>query len=282
MFGVAVNYFCKSDYPPSVKESAKFALALLKNCPEVTSIVLTDGSLEVDDDLKDYCDLIGVIYKHAGKIMSFAEAYNFGVSELVEDWIVTMASDIYVFPSTFTQFKQFIETHKDLAIGCLIPYLSRCDLPFQRASQKDNLENCYVPIMSYNMNLFPKTVFEKLGGLTTRYTGNFNDVYTSLKLQEMGLDIILANVYVHHYGRLTIRHGSNVDARGDWQKFYSDYPELKCNSIHWSLRLDKFLRHPLLKRVHYLATRKVVRNKAIQESLINWVYDMIPVLQRIE
>lgn len=279
MFGVAVNYFAKADHPPSVKQSAKFAVSLLKNCPEVTSVVLVDGSDTADEEFHSYCESIGVKYQHSGHSMSFAEAYNYGVDFLSEDWIVTMASDIYVFPDTFTGFKQFIDKHQDLQIGCLIPYLSRCDLPMQRTSHSSQKFSCYAPIMSYNLNVFPKEVFAKIGGLSTRYSGNFNDIDTTLKLQSMGLEVVMVSSYVHHYGRLTLRHGTNVDARNDWQQFYQDYPELKCNSDLWNLRLDRFLRHPLLKLVFQLNLKN--RNKDLRKKINAWVYDNISKYQQV-
>jgi GT2 family glycosyltransferase len=279
MFGVVVNYFHREGYPQSVQESARLALSLLKNCPEVTSIILADGSSQVNTDFKEYCEALNIKYVHAGKMLSFAEAYNYGAGMLREDWIVTMASDIYVYPKTFCEFRLFIEKHGNLSIGCLIPYLSRCDLPMQRTSQTAKKEACYAPIMSFNLNLFPRDVFEKIGGLSTNYTGNFNDIDMSLKLKKMGLDIFLVPTYVHHYGRLTLEHGSNVEGKADWKQFYADYPELKCNSLLWNLKLDEFLRHPILKMVYRLSTR--VRHQALKKNLTFWVYDMIPVLQRV-
>ncbi|MFB2835371.1 glycosyltransferase family 2 protein [Floridanema evergladense] len=279
MFGVTVNHFYKENYPPFVKQSTKFAASLLKNCPEVTTVIVIDGSATEDEELRNYCESIGINYLHGGKILSFAEAYNLGVSQLTESWVVTMASDIYVYPTTFTTFREFIETHKDKEIGCLIPYLSRCDFPVQRTTQNQQRYSCYSPIMSLNMNVFPKDVYEKSGGISTNYTGNFNDVDLTLKLQKMGLNIFLVDNYVQHYGRLTLRHGTNVDAHSDWKIFYADYPELKGNSELWSLRLDKFLRHPILKLVFRIAMK--VKNKELRNKLHNWVYDMIPVLQKV-
>jgi glycosyltransferase involved in cell wall biosynthesis len=280
MFGVVVNYFHREGYPQSVQESARLALSLLKNCPEVTSIILADGSSQVNTDFKEYCEALNIKYVHAGKMLSFGEAYNHGAGMLSEDWIVTMASDIYVYPKTFSKFRIFIEeNHGHLSIGCLIPYLSRCDLPMQQTSQTAKNYSCYAPIMSFNLNIFPRDVFEKIGGLSTNYTGNFNDIDMSIKLKRMGLDIFLVSTDVHHYGRLTLQHGSNVDGRADWKQFYLDYPELKCNSLPWNLKLDEFLRHPILKMVYRLSS--IVPNQALKKNLSLWVYKMIPVLQRV-
>lgn len=279
MFGVAVNYFRMKNYPLSVKESAKFTISLLKNCPEVTTIILVDGSATADDELRNYCQSIGTNYLHEGRVLSFAEAYNLGVSKLTESWVVTMASDIYVYPGTFTTFWKFIETHKDKAIGCLIPYLSRCDFPLQRAADHSKKHSCYSPIMTLNLNVFPRDVYEKIGGISTNYTGNFNDIDLTVKLQKNGLNVFLVNNYVQHYGRLTLRYGTNVDSRADWKNFYADYPELKGNSELWNLRLDKFLRNPLLKLIFRIAMK--VKNEKLKNKLHKWVYALIPVMQKV-
>ncbi|MBD2101739.1 glycosyltransferase family 2 protein [Leptolyngbya sp. FACHB-261] len=284
MFGVTVNHFHKQNYPASVKKSTEFSLALLKNCPEVTSIILVDGSTEQDLELKNYCESLGVIYKHAGRLMSFAEAYNYGASFLKEDWITTMASDIYVYPDTFSKFKEFIEKHKHLSIGCLIPYLSTSDFPVQQTSQTARRHNCYASVMTFNLNIFPKHVFKSIGGLSTKYTGNFNDIKASLELQRLGLEIFLVDVYVQHYGSLTLRHGSNASSsQHDKERFYLEHPELTCEGGLWNLRLDYFFRSPIIKYIYRLSSN--IRNRNVRERLIGlggWVYRFVPRLQRID
>jgi len=281
MFGVVINYFGTKNYPPSVKQSAKFAASLLKNCQEVTSIVLSDGSSELDTDLKNYCESLNIKYIHSGAKMSFAEAYNYGVSHLREDWIVLMASDIYVSRDTFTAFRKFIENYSDLNIGCLIPYLTRCDLPIQQASQYSRKYDCYASLMTLNMNIFKKDVFATLGGLSTRYSGNFNDIDMALKLKKNNLDIFLVgDAYVVHYGSLTLRHGSNVDAKLDYQQFYSDYPEMYLSGGVWNLRINHFLRNPILKFLYRLNAR-FGRNPKKKSSRLDWVLRLVPKLQKI-
>lgn len=281
MFGVVVNYFGTESHPPSVKQSAKFALSLLKNCQNVTSIILSDGSSFRDEELQNYCQSLGVKYAHAGKSMSFGEAYNYGVDMLNEDWVATLASDIYVYPNTFSVFRKFIANYQDLKIGCLIPYLSRCDLPIQEAFQFSKKEDCYASIMSLNFNIFNRKTFKKLGGFCTRYSGNFNDIDMCVKLQEMGLDIFLVGeAYVLHYGSLTLRHGTNVDAKSDYKQFYADYPNLYLTGGLWNLGIDQFIRHPILKFL-YRITARFGRNPQNKAERIKWVLRQVPSWQKI-
>ena len=226
MFGVTVNHFRKADHPISVQQSTKFALSLLKNCDEVTTIVVIDSSEQYDPDLDDFCRSINASYYHYGKILSFAEAYNRGVALLGEEWVVTMASDIYVLPDTFSLFENFIRTHPNTPIGCLVPYLSTSDYPLQEGSRLKKRQSCYAGIMTYNLNVFPKSVFESIGGLSTEYSGNFNDIETSLQLKGMKLEVILVDSFAYHYGRMTLQHGSALILRTTAKSFDLSIP--KC------------------------------------------------------
>lgn len=283
MFGVVVNYFATENYPPSVKQSAKFAVSLLKNCQEVTSIVLVDGSDNPDIELKNYCEHLGIIYGHSGERMSFGEAYNYGVGMLKEDWIALMASDIYVYPYTFSEFRNFIDKYPNLRIGCLIPYLTRCDLPIQQSYQFSQKDDCYASIMTLNLNVFKKDVFEKVGGINTKYTGNFNDIDLALKLKEIGCDIFLVAgaSSVVHYGRLTLQHGSSVDGNYDYKQFYDDHPEMYLSGGFWNLSIDKFIRHPILKFLYRLNAR-FGRNPENKKQRLAWVLRQVPALQKIK
>lgn len=279
MFGVAINYFSKEGYPPSVKQSVKFSVSLLLACPEVTSIVLVDGSLEEDPELRNYCGCLGIAYMHSGRALSFAEGYNLGVREFREQWVVTMASDIYVYPNTFANFRCFILKHSNLPIGCLIPYMSSSDLPMQGRLRSKPLYDCFAPLMTFNLNVFPRHVFNLLGGLTSEYSGNYNDVETTLRLKDLGLEVFLVGAYVQHYGRLTVQHGSNVDFVADRGRFFQRHPELECNGALWDLRLSRLLRHPVLKLLDSLSFK--VKHPQLRKLVSMGIHRMIPFLQRV-
>ena len=278
MFGVTVNHFSRPDHPISIRQSTKFALSLLKNCQEVTTIYVIDSSEEYDPDLAAFCQSIGVNYRHYGRVLSFSEAYNYGVDCLNEDWIVTMASDIYVQPNTFALFKQFIENNPNLPIGCLIPYLSSCDYAVQEASANSVKNSCYPGVMTYNLNVFPKAVFQRLGGLSSKYSGNFNDIETSIQLKDMNLKIILVNTFAHHYGRLTLHYGSNVKGNADVILFQQNRPEFLGDIGKYQVRLDQFLDHPTLKLLFRLSL--IFRPRRYQKTLENWVYRKISTFQK--
>ncbi len=280
MFGVAINHFQRPEHPLSVRQSTRLAIALLKNCVEITSIVVVDSSAEYDADLHKFCSDIDVTYKHYGRLLSFSEAYNNGVACLAEDWVVTMASDIYVCPDTFTLFKRFIENNPDLPIGCLIPYLSSCDYIAQEASCNAVRHNCYPGMMTYNLNVFPRTVFEKIGGLSSKYSGCFNDIESSLNLKNFGLEVILVDSFAHHYGRLTLQYGTDVNFGTDWDRFYKDHPELLDPKESYQVRLDQLYSHPLLRVAYKLSAN--IRPRRFRRHIERWVFHNLPVFQRVK
>lgn len=277
-FGVVVNYFSKPSHPASVKYSAKFALTLLKNCSEVSQIVLVDGSATNDHELQIFCESLDVRYLHSGKLMSFAEGYNYGVDYLTEEWIATMASDIYVTPTTFSGMKSFIESNRQLNIGCLIPYLSKSDLPTQQYLTSFFSRDCLAPGMTFNLNVFKKSIYQELGGMTKEYTGNFNDIEMWLKMNEQGLETYLVGQsYAVHYGQLTLNYGSNTNTQIDREKFYKKHPELFEKNGIFSMKFAKILKSKRLKILYELNNFLPLK---IRRMFLVFILKTAPLLQR--
>ncbi|BBI31796.1 glycosyltransferase family 2 protein [Cohnella abietis] len=278
-FGVVVNYFSKPNHPISVKYSVQFALSLLKNCPEVTEIVLSDGSENPDDQLRNFCDSLNMRYLHSGKILSFPEGYNAGVQQLTTEWIVTMASDVYVTPTTFTAIDQFISQHKNpKQIGCLIPYLSKSDLPTQQYTNTMLSRNCQSPGMTFNLNVFRREVYDLVGGMTQDYTGNFNDFEMCLKLRENNLKVYLVgDSYAVHYGQLTLKFGSNTSVDQDKNKFYSNHPHLFERNGLWDMRFNHFFES---KSMRSLYTLRNLLPRQLKQKYTVLLLKLAPLLQR--
>lgn len=279
MFGVVVNTYLTEAHPPSVKLSAQFAVALLRTCPEVSSIILVDGSEHPNEALERSCAQVGAQYVHVGRRLGFAEAYNTGAALLSEEWIALMASDIYVLPETFAGFRRFIEARADLPIGCLIPYLSQSDFPSQVGLPQQARTECRVPVMTLNLNVFRRQVYQDLGGLTETLSGNFNDVDLALRLKEKGFDTFLVDSFAHHYGSLTLRYGSNTSRLHDRDIFFVQRPHLRSPRGHWNLRLDRLLDHPALRIAYWLATS--IPSDTVRAQGLQWVFDRLPRYQRL-
>lgn len=279
-FGVVVNYFKKTDHPESVKQSLIFALSQLKNCDEVNEIVVSDGSVNKDDELIDYCNRRNIKYLHIEGGMSFPEAYNYGVAQLQEEWIAIMASDIYVLPDTFTAFANFIRSYGKLNIGCLIPYISNSAYITQESYKRSSLISCYSGLMTFNLNVFKKSVYDKISGMSSDYSGNYNDVDAVLRLKKLNLNIILVkNAYAIHYGRLTLSHGSNTNVQEDYNVFKKKYPRYCDEKGLWNIKMELFLQNPILIAMYKL--KNIVPSKKIRNKYLNMILKMIPIFQKI-
>lgn len=266
MFGVVVNTFFTESQPLLVQKSAEFAISLLFDCDEVSSVVVVDGSETPKSAIKLFCDDNDVMYVHSGHKMSFAQAYNLGASYIKEEWIALMASDIYVLGNTFGSFKNFIDDHGDLPIGCLVPYLSRSDLDMQQAFVYDDLANVRVPAMTLNLNVIKRSVFEKVKGLSDDYSGNYTDMDFLIKLKNIGLDVFMIDAYANHYGSLTVTFGTDVNGPADRTVFTSKWPEMTSERGLWGIRMDKLIhsrRLRLLYRVETLLPSKITRRAKI-------------------
>ena len=279
MFGVVVNTFLTDEHPPSVELSVQFAVSLVLNCPEVSSVVLVDGSARPSDTLGRFCARLGVRYHHAGRPLAFAEAYNQGAASLGEEWIALMASDVYVLPGTFADFRRFIEADPGRPIGCLIPYLSQSDFPVQEGTAGRPRTACRVPAMTLNLNVFRREVFESMGGLSEAYSGNFNDLDLSLRLKEAGLDTFLVDAYAHHYGSLTLRYGTNTRFLQDAEVFFAAHPDLRAERGLWNVRFDRLLESRRLRVLYRAAT--VVPSDTVRSRLLPWVLDHVARYQRL-
>jgi GT2 family glycosyltransferase len=280
-FGVVVNYFYKETHPQSVKQAVKFALSLLKNCPEVKQIVLSDGSEKFDDDLYHFCNKLGARYIHSGKQMSFPDAYNYGVKYLSEEWIAVMASDIFVTPTTFTAFSNFISKNEHLNIGCLIPYLSKSDFAAQQYISNFFSCDCYASIMTFNLNVFKRDVYNRIGGMSNQYTGNYNDIDMVIKLKKLNLDVFLVGgAYAVHYGQLTLSHGSNTCVEKDFYAFTQNYPGLKDENGVFRLRIDKFLKSSILKVLYKI--KYLICSVKLKRYYIQLILKLIPLLQMVK
>jgi hypothetical protein len=238
MIGVAVNFFQKVNSTDHVEHSLFFCLSLLRLAPEITQIVVSDGSLIRNERVQSYCDERGVKYLHVGKEMSFAESYNAGIRHLTTNFICTLASDVFVRSDTFTKIKNFLSEVDAETLGAVIPYLSDSDLPGQASTGPGPIR--VSPLMTLNLNVFPRAVLDAIGGVNDEFSGCYNDFIMAKKLTDLGRKIYLVDAYAVHYGRLTRITGTNVDYLADKDKFAQLYPELYLPGVSWDLDLTKF------------------------------------------
>jgi GT2 family glycosyltransferase len=240
MFDVVVSFFRRDPRNVHLIHSLSFCLSLLRGlCPEVSKIVVSDGSPQPGDDVRKTCADFRADYFHAGQELTFAATYNLGSEICRAEWICLMANDVFVKHYTFTRIKSFIESRAEPdRIGAIIPYLSSSDLSIQEATVAGM--NYVSPLMTINLNVFKKSTFDAINRVPESFSGCYNDIVLSYKLKSAGKDIYLVKSYAAHYGRLTTSTNSTVRFQADKDLFARTYPELFLPGSIWSLNLGCF------------------------------------------
>jgi GT2 family glycosyltransferase len=266
-FDCVVNHFFRPGYPEKVRASAMLAASCLRAEPEVKTVVLVDGSTDADPALAAWCEAGGIRYLHLGRSLSFAEGYNSGLAFCDAPWTVFCASDIYIRPGFFAAaLPQLQQLRRSGRLGCAIPHLSDSDWPMQSSSYRRLRRT---PLMTLNLNIFERSCLERVGGFSTAYSGNYNDLDMALRLRELNLDIWLLPLLALHYGQMTVKSGSGVSLTTDRQRFAARHPELVLDRGFWDLRLAPFFEPGWRRRLLALESMLPARWRAsVQRRLL--------------
>jgi GT2 family glycosyltransferase len=285
--GAVVNHFSEPADMWVLEQSTRLTLAMLRRCPEVESIVLADGSLAPSEDLRGYCATIDAAYLHEEGGMSYARGWNAGFALLDQPWVAMLASDVYVFPDTFTKFSQFLERQPALKVGCLVPYLNVADIVnheglWRRDAERDALAS----LMSFNLIVFRSEVLARVGGVPDFYSGCYADVELALRTADAGYGVYLVGgARALHYNHMTRIHGERFDYESDLPAFQANHPDLRSVDGPWGFDLSKIVEHPALRAASRLiATRNRLRRRRglpPDNRPYDLVLRLIPRLQRV-
>jgi GT2 family glycosyltransferase len=287
VFGVVLNHHWKPSQSPVAIESTRLALTLLGRCAEVSQTVLVDSSTEQTPGLEEFCAERGARYLHKRGGLTFSEAFNRGAAQIERDWVALLCSDVYVYSDTFTAFSDFIADWGDLPIGCLIPYLSKSDVQTQIArARRPQRFDARVPTMSLNLNVFPKTALERIGGVPDEFTGDYNDFAMCIALRRSGLDVfIVKDAFALHYGYLTKHEGHSINLSENRERFAATHPDFYDAGSIWTVSFDRLIYSRSL-RVAWRAASAVNRARARLGARplsrpFNWILRETPSRQRL-
>ncbi len=244
-----VNYYWRPNYPETIRLSAWLAIQSLKIVDIVGDILLVDGSLEGDNEIRLICEKEKIMYVHKGKELRFAEGYNCW-KMLSSQYIGLMASDIIVNPIAIQKLYKVITVER---VGCVFPYLDRCDYQGQIYSYVRKAKTCEPTFMTLNLNIFKREVLEKINGIDENFSGGYNDILTLLQIRRSGYKALLVGAtQVTHLGKMTVSNGTNYDWEKDSIKFKTSYPEYWDKISRWNIKrwLPPFA---VNKRVSFLA-----------------------------
>jgi GT2 family glycosyltransferase len=232
--GLVVNYYWPSPSQNGyqiITSVTQLGLMLLRKNHVVGSIVLVDGSPEMDESMRDFCQNLDVNYLHAGRKLGLAEGYNLGWRSLPEQYIGLMANDILPYPSeTLQHLYDWIKLDN---VGCVFPCLTDfhdCDYPPQlsRFFNKFRIP-CEPAVMTLNLNLFKQSVLEEVGGVDEGYLAGFYDPVLVMKIRRAGYRVIqLGDVNVVHLNHLTKTLGGSGLTQEKWKIDHDKFIRENC------------------------------------------------------
>ena len=250
ILGMAVNHYWNS---PDLAARAvmvtttELGLRMLRLSPLVGSITLVDGSPEPDERLAGLCAEIGARYLHAGREIGLAEGYNLGWRSLSEPFVGLMANDIVPFP--LESLEKLLEVVQDPEVGLVFPYLSMCDYPPQLARfsvlRRRTMVTCEPASMTLNLNILPRDVLERVGGVDEKYLTGFYDPILVMRVRELGYRAVqVGGAWVVHLDRLTKKIGGSTLTRvvhkADRDRFFREYPRLRTRHGIWGISFWKW------------------------------------------
>jgi GT2 family glycosyltransferase len=276
MFSVVINHYCGQDHAPHLAAASIFSAALSVRDPWVKQVLLVDGSAQPDPTLQQYIQHIGGRYLHAGRRLSFAEGYNHGLAQASEDWVVLCASDVFPSLDCYRQLAGFLSAIDNDTVGCVITRLTSSDLPYQK-SRLFAARTCTVPVMTLNFNVFRRSYLQAIGGVPVAYSGNYNDIELSIRIQRDGRRIYMLPIRCVHYGSLTLQTGgSNLSAEHDLQAFAAHHPDLLDYGSMWDLRITALLRPGVLTALLHLS--KLSPTPYVRTVATRWILRLVPLL----
>jgi len=231
--GMVVNYYWPSKSQEGyqiITSTTQLALLFLRENPVVGNVVLVDGSPEADGLMKEKCEKLDVRYLHTGRRLTLAEGYNVGWRSLSEQYVGLMQNDILPHPRETLNL--LLEWIKRPDVGCVFPYLTdpanyvqHIEIPVR------SMRTCEPANMQLNLNIFKRSLLEKVGGVDEGYMTSFYDPILVIKIRRLGYRAVLVGgAKAIHVDQLTKKLGGssltfdrwNMDVE-KWRKEYSRY-----------------------------------------------------------
>jgi len=235
--GMIVNYYSSKPVGRArdlLVDSTSLSLRLLKRSAVVGGVLLADGSEAPDAGLSARCHEIGVEYLHAGRRMSYVEAYNLGWRLMAENYefVGLMANDVLPHPATtIDRLVEFLHREKD--VGCAFPYLLTAN-DHANETQRSGFFGrkritCEPASMTLNLNLFRRDVLAAICGLDETYLYGFAEPILIIKIRNLGYRVVLVgDTQAYHYDRLTKMIGASDLTRemykADIERWFGQYP----------------------------------------------------------
>lgn len=226
--GVVVNYYNPSGQPALRTQTELCAIRAFasQDASLRVEVVVSDGSGQVDTELKARLDLLGIGYLSSDAPLAFGPGYNQGLRHFAErpkppQLLATCANDVFCDAPTLPLLAGALLT--DLGVGCAIPYLSQSDYLTQNAFVAPIYRRA--SSMTLNLNVFRTEELAALGFVSEELSGYFNDTALMIGLRRLGKYVVIINGgNVVHLGRTTTSASSMARADQDRETFRKLFP----------------------------------------------------------
>lgn len=225
---IVVNYFNpKSD---------SYVLAVTKLCIESIykyttmsfELILADGSGFPNLELEHYSREKNLRYQSSEKPEKYATSFNRGLKSGKGKFLVILANDIFLNEGWD---QALTSPFSDAGIWMTVPYLSYSDFSPQIRSFTLSARNCTPRLITFNVNVIPRWVYEAIGPIDENLSGCFNDIDYLIRIRRNGGSIKIIDCgNLTHLGKGTLSTSSLVSYENDKTLFLNKYPELKSRN----------------------------------------------------
>lgn len=226
--GVVVSYYNPAGQPALRTQTELCAIRAFasQDAGLRVEVLVSDGSGQVDAELKARLDQLGIGYLSTDAPLAFGPGYNQGLRHFAErpeppQLLATCANDVFCDAPTLPLLAGALLT--DPGVGCAIPYLSQSDYLTQNAFVAPIYRRA--SSMTLNLNVFRTADLATLGFISEALSGYFNDTALMIGLRRMGKYVVIINGgNVVHLGRTTTSASSMARADQDRETFRRLFP----------------------------------------------------------
>jgi len=225
---IVINYFNpKSD--PHVLAVTKLCIeSIFKYTSMSFELILTDGSGFRNTELDQYAREKTIQYLPSETPEKYATSFNRGLKAGQGKYLVILANDIFLNEGWD---QALTNPFKDTGIWMSVPYLSFSDFSPQVRSFTLSARNCTPRLITFNVNVLPRCVYEVIGPMDEYLSGCFNDIDYLIRIRRNGGAVKMIDCgNLTHLGKGTLSTSSLASYENDKSLFLKKYPELKSRS----------------------------------------------------
>ena len=222
---IVINYFNpKSD--PHILAVTKLCIeAVYKYTSMSFELLLSDGSGFPSGELEKYARERGLRYMPSDVPEKYASSFNRGLKACRGEFSVILANDIFLNEGWDQALTKPL---RDTNIWMTVPYLSFSDFSPQVRSFTLAARNYKPRLITFNVNVLPRRVYEVIGIMDENLSGCFNDIDYLIRIRKNGGEALMIDCgNVTHLGKSTLSTSTMASYEKDKRLFLEKYPELK-------------------------------------------------------